>query len=222
MKRRQTTFGMIGVTCMLALLSFGAQAQDDSLLDQAFGFLQQGQYQSAEDAANAYLSANPRRYRADFIVAVAECSLHQGMASAMQRIAAIKQDYALEGQAQIDVDRWISECAPEPPAVATPGVTASAIKMKPGFGSAAPNQLTLKALPAMGGLVYGTSYSGDDYVEYSAIASADDCAHVCRLQAPCRSMTYAKSSKKCWLKRSVPPAQPGSDFVSAIKILNGP
>jgi hypothetical protein len=75
-----------------------------------------------------------------------------------------------------------------------------------------------KAPPSMSALVFGTSYSGDDYTELNGVATADDCSRACGLQALCRSMTYAKSTKKCWLKRSVPPAQYGDDFVSAVKL----
>ena len=204
----------------LTLLSFDVLPQTDAALDQAYELLVQEQYQSAEDAANSYLASNPRRYRAEFIVAVAECNLHQGQSRATQRIAALQRDYVLTGEAQRQVQGWIDYCAPARPQVSEPGITISALSRRPEVTSASPNKSNEAALPFMSALVPGTSYSGDDYTELKGIASADECSRECRLQAPCRSMTYAKSSKTCWLKRSVPRAQFGDDFVSAVKRTN--
>ncbi len=200
------------------LLPVETMSQSDTQLDQAYDLLVQGQYQAAENAAAAYLSSNPRRYRAEFIIAVAECNLYQGQPRAMQRIAAVGRDYALAGDAQREVQSWINFCAPAK--ASEPGITVSAITSRPDITSASPNKPNDAALPLMSALIPGTSFSGDDYTERKGMPTAADCSRLCRLQAPCRSMTYAISSKTCWLKSSVPPAQSGSDFVSATKRRN--
>jgi hypothetical protein len=213
MKSREAMLWIAGL-----LLCADVLAQTASTLDQAYNLLAQRQYQQAEDAANAYLAGNPRRYRAEFIVAAAECWLRRGQPGAMRRIAALKQDYVLTDEAQREVAGWIEYCAPaKPQASQPPGVDTSSLTQPPQVTSAAPNKPDSTPLPSMSALVFGTSYSGDDYTELKGIATAEDCSQACRLQAPCRSMTYAKSSKTCWLKRSVPPAQHGDDFVSAVK-----
>jgi hypothetical protein len=219
MKSREAMLRIAGLY-LLTLLSLDVLAQTDSTLDQAYDLLAQNRYQLAANAANAYLAGNPRRYRAEFIVAVAECSLHKGQRRAMQRMAALKRDYDLTGEAQRQVEDWVEYCAPPDPQQKPPGVVSSSITQLPQITSAAANKPNGTALPTMSALVVGTSYSGDDYTELKGIATADDCSRACRLQAPCRSMTYAKSSKTCWLKRSVPPAQRGDDFVSAVKRAN--
>lgn len=217
-----------GLLCMLMLLSLDLLAQD-SILDRAYDLLVKQQYQVAANAAKAYLAANPRRYRADFILAFADCNLPTGKQRGMQRLAAIKSDYVLSEEAESDVESLIAFCAPPKPKPKEPaevksGNTASfssaSITELPQFKSAAPNRTDRTPLPSMSALVRNTSYSGDDYTELQGVATADECSRVCRLQAPCRSMTYAESSKTCWLKRSVPPAQHGKGFVSAIKRMN--
>lgn len=206
---------------MISLTPSITLAQDEASLDRAYDLLLRRQFQSAENIARSYLAKNPRRYRAEFIVAAAECSMNRGQPSAMQRMAALQQAYVLTVAAENEVRDWINYCAPprKQPESTEQGVsvTISALEGLPQLTSAAPNMPNDAPLPRMSGLVVGTSYSGDDYTERHGVSSPDDCARLCRLQAPCRSMTYAISSKTCWLKRSVPPAQAGSDFVSAIK-----
>lgn len=89
----------------------------------------------------------------------------------------------------------------------------------PGFISATKTEPSLPSpalLPRMTALVGATSYSGDDYAQ-AAVASPGACAEMCRVQTQCRSMTFATSSKTCWLKRSVPPAMHGEGFYSSSK-----
>jgi len=217
-----------GLLYTLMLLSLEVLAQD-STLDRAYDLLVQRQYQAAANAAQGYLAANPRRYRADFILAFADCHLPGGSQRGMQRLGAIERDYVLNREAESDVKSLIAYCAPpkpkaKEPKVAESGNTASfsseSLTQEPEFKSAASNKTDGTPAPLMSALVPNTSYSGDDYTELKGVATADECSRVCRLQAPCRSMTYAESSKTCWLKRSVPPAQPGADFVSAFKRMN--
>jgi len=220
MEGKEISLRMAGLCCLITLLSPNAFAQAEVTLDRAYQLLVQNKYQLAKNAANEYLATNPRRYRAEFIVSVADCVLHRGQSSAMQGMAALKRDYALNEEAEKEIEAWIAYCAPKQPQSDQPGVSVSALMRLPEIASAAPAKPNRKPLPPMSDLIHGTSYSGDDYTELSGIAAAEDCARACRLQAPCRSMTYAKSSKKCWLKRSVPPAQYGDDFVSAVKQVN--
>jgi hypothetical protein len=86
----------------------------------------------------------------------------------------------------------------------------SAAKVEPSTAPPIPS-------PRMSPLVGAISYSGGDYAAVSA-ASPGACAEMCRTQAQCRSMTYAPSSQKCWLKQSVPPAMQGEGFYSSIKV----
>lgn len=223
MKIKEAMFRIAGLICLVTFVSLDAFAQADSTLDQAYDLLVRQENQLAAKAANAYLAKNPRRYRAEFIVAVAECRLHKGRQDAMQRMAALKRDYVLTSEAQLEVDSWISFCAPpkpEPHETGEAGVAIAALTSAPQIKSAAANKPNERPLPLMSALVFGTSYSGDDYTELKSVQTADDCSRACRLQAPCRSMTYAKSSKTCWLKKSVPPAEYGEDFVSATKRVN--
>ena len=216
-----------GLLCMLMLLSLNVVAQD-SMLDRAYDLLAQGQYQAAAKAAQGYLEANPRRYRADFILAVANCHLPTEKQRGMQRLKAIQRDYVLNGKAESEVESWVAYCAPSKPGAKEPEVAegntatfaSASLTAPPEFKSAALNETDQTPLPPMSDLALKTSFSGDDYTERQNVATAEECSRLCRLQAPCRSMTYAKSSKKCWLKRSVPPAQHGEDFVSAFKRMN--
>jgi hypothetical protein len=196
-----------GLLCTLMLLSLDAFAQD-SELDRAYDFLFHQQYEAAAKVGNAYLAANPRRYRADFIVAFADCHLDAGKQRGMRRLAAIERDYVLSGAAESDVKSLIAFCSAPKPKREEPAnqasdsgnrqsFTSDSLTGPPPIKSAAPNQTDETPLPPMSGLVRNTSYSGDDYAERKGVASADECSRVCRVQAPCRSMTYAQSSKTC-------------------------
>lgn len=218
-----------GLLCALLLLSPHLASAQESLLDQAYNYLEHDDASGAAQLVRTYLASNPRRYRADFLAAVAACKLAPGSPSARQKIAAVKDDYVLTADAQQQVDAWIAQCAGV--RAAAPGRTspdgesfvADYVRKRPvplTIASAAANEPNPAPARRMSGLVDGTSYSGDDYAEFRGVATASDCAQLCRAQAPCRSMTYARSTRTCWLKRSVPPAQQGGDFVSASKIMN--
>jgi hypothetical protein len=221
---KSKNLALLGCIYLLTALCAPVFAQDE-MLDQAFARLEQRDYTGAGNLARTYLGSNPRRYRAEFIVAVADCSQQPNSGAAQQEIRALKQDYYLDGDAAREVDRWIANCPPAPVVAHGEtsdgvGMSASAITSPPTFASAAPNKPNPTALRRMGPLVYTTSYSGDDYDERHGVPTPDECSRLCQLQAPCRSMTYATSSHICWLKRSVPPAQHGNGFVSAVKNMN--
>lgn len=211
-------FRRTGLLLVLILVSVDVFAQV-SLLDRAYDHLDKRQYAAAAAAATAYLNANPRRYRADFILAFAQCNLQTERQRGMERVAAIERDYVLTGEAERDVASLIAFCAPKPktePTTENAGnkdsFTSDSLEGLPRFKSAASDKTDW-----MSALVPGTSYSGDDYKTLIGFERADQCSEMCRAEERCRSMTYAKSSKTCWLKRSVPPAQQGADFVSAFK-----
>jgi hypothetical protein len=221
MTSRNTMRGIASLLSLLMLVPLTASGQSDSSLDQAYQYLVAQQFQPAENIAKAYLVSNPRRYRAEFIIAVAECRLNE-RSIALQRLAIIKRDYVLDQETLREVNGWVDYCTPQkapesPSEESNVGFSGQAVTQFPQLTSATPDKIDRRPLPLMGGLVPDTSYSGDDYNELKEIASATQCAQICRVQAPCRSMTYAPSSKTCWLKRSVPPAQHGAGFVSSVK-----
>lgn len=209
--------GLWPLACLLIMLTPYSVTATESTLDQAYALLEQGDFQAAGNLARGYLATNPRRYRAEFIVAVTDCRLRRGSDDALREIAALKEDYVLSAEAETEVNGWIAFCSPTPQ-VSQSGVTVSARTNLPKVASAAPSKVDPAALPRMSALVDRTSYSGDVYDERKGIASAADCSRLCRVQAPCGSMTYAKSTKTCWLKRRVPPAKQSNDFISAIKL----
>jgi hypothetical protein len=202
-------------------------AQSDPLLSQAYDALTQGRYAVAVNASGRYLSTHPRRYTADFIHAAGECGLHPGSPAAVAQMEAVRDGYDLTPAAASDVSAWLRKCQKAPVAYRSPapsgdvGESSSALTAPPapaGATSARPDAPQPRSRPPMGGLVPATSYSGDDYANGPA-ASAAECSHRCLVQAPCRSMTYDTYAKICWLKRSVPPAQHGANFVSAVKAM---
>lgn len=212
------------IFCMAVMLPLDVIAAPPEL-DQAAQFLEAKNYTAAGNLARAYLSNHPRRYRADYILAVSECKTSRGLPDAQRRIRAVKADYSLDSVRAKEVDRWIAACIPppQPPpaglAANDVGSTSSSLTVTPSVASASSTISEEPVLrPQMGALVLATSYSGDDYAHPSA-NSAQDCVRLCFFQAPCRSMTYDETTKICWLKRSIPPARHGSGFTSAVKLV---
>ena len=219
------------LACAGLILPGAAAGQGDPTLIQAYDSLSRGDYGAAVQLSNAYLASHPPAFQAGFIHAMGLCGLAAG--SGLDELSALLGGYALNTTAQAQVVSGIAWCQPPPPppspqAEGSGGAATSALgsppkpeppsSPMPNLSSAAPGAPQPRQLEPMGQLVTGVSYSGDDYHSQTT-ASPAACAQLCRLQAPCRSMTYSYSSKTCWLKRSVPPAQQGSDFVSAAKIM---
>jgi hypothetical protein len=233
----------VGLACLLGILSCPALAQSDQTLEDAYSALKAKDYQQARSFARAYLLEHPRRYAADFIIAVSDCNLWPGEAAGREGLSEIRQDYDLTPDAKAEIDHWSSTCAStgeegdEPPvregednentntlsfleegdrSTTTPLLT----PVEPARRSRM-NAISSVAAPHMSELQMNMAYAYDDYAERQNVASAAGCSEICRTEATCRSMTYAKSSQKCWLKRSVPSASSGpgaEDFVSSYKI----
>jgi len=204
--------------------------QTNTSLDQAYNLLASGNYPAAREIAQAYLNRHSPAYRAEFIRAASDCKIGRGSESARQEMSALINDYDL-GQRQLDgVNLWLNSaglCKPIPTHVAPHNESGnSETSITQGLGSSpaslvksiAPFEPNPVPLPLMSSFRYSTSFSGDDYGHLNGVKSAVDCSQTCRRQAPCRSMTYDTNAKICWLKRSTPPAQHGTQFISAFKL----
>jgi thioredoxin-like negative regulator of GroEL len=129
---------------VLMLSSSQLAGAQEALLDQAFNYLEHGDSKNAWNLVSQYLGANPRRYRADFLAAVAACQINRGEAGAMQMIAAVKSDYILTADAERQVNRWITYCAGASASHGAPqrgtsggeGYDASAVSQEPAVPSA--------------------------------------------------------------------------------------
>lgn len=202
----------------IILVAFGAPPLRADTLTDAAARLKARQYASALSKVNAYYSAGgARRYRADFIRAASECRLYYNNS----RLKALQVDYLLPSAAAAEVSSWITSCKPPPPKVATSnGVSSitSGLTSEPTANSADSGPEP-RPLPRMSPIILRTGYIGDDYA-WPTLASAEACRQVCRMQAPCRSMTYDLNTKKCWLKRSVPGVGHGDNFVASFKYPN--
>lgn len=215
----------------LALLALVVSApffagQASPILDQAFEFLSKYQYQAARDRAQYYLDRNPPSYRAEFIRAASDCYIEHGSDMARKQMRDLKYYYVLTPRAVDNINNWLNKyCVPPPPKIVSSNGESSSsdyITAQPNrqvIASAASSEPSPLRLPRMSSMRYSTSFSGDDYRHYDGIQSPEQCAEICRRQELCRSMTYIKSDKICWLKRSMPAAQHGDDFVSAFKIV---
>jgi hypothetical protein len=204
-----------------------AHAQADPTLTAAYNALSNGQYGSAVKYSAQYLASNPHRYDADFIHAAGQCGLHPGSASAVAEMTAVRDGYDLTPAAASQIAAWLAQCQKAPVKYTPPqsdgdvGSSTSALTAPPkppAASSAAPGAAQPKARLHMGAFVPATSYSGDDY-DHGPAGSPVQCSQRCLAQAPCRSMTYDSFAKICWLKRSVPPALHGANFVSAVKVI---
>jgi hypothetical protein len=200
-----------------------AQAGGDELLNQAVTLLESGEFSAAADLGRDYVSSYGRRYKADFVVAVGDCMTPPRYSQGLSELQALADQYAMNASSATDITYWSSQCAP-PPASSGDGVIAEGLGPLPSrpkafhsISSSASPVAEPKLLSPMSGLVPNTSYSGDDYHQLTT-TSPNMCAAICKVQAPCRSMTYIVSTKACFLKRSVPAAQHGADFISAYKI----
>ena len=223
---------------VVAVVAVALAAPTTSWLDVAYSRLRVRNYPGAKSAVTTHLATNRPTYRAEFIKAVSDCRISQGALPAWNQMFNLKLDYNLSQRQRSNVDEWLNYWC-KPTSLPRPRDQDCAelglCSISQGLGnepteasissatstSAAPSRATLISTippPRMSELEYATSFSGDDYAEYQNIAGPADCAEVCRRQRPCRSMTYATSSKICWLKRSKPAARSGSDFVSSYKI----
>ncbi len=224
----------LGMFCLLWALGSAQAVEAQSALDptlvQAFNDLAAGDYSGAASLARADIQANSHHYNADFVVAVGDCVDYYNGQTGRAELLSLIDNYALPSSSRSQVDYWLARCMPPPPPPPPPsassgdiGMAGSALtgrppppKPSPASATAVPAQEP-GALLRMGALVANTSFSGDDYAD-QRLPSAAACAQACRWQAPCRSMTYIVSAQICYLKRSVPPAQHGADFISAAKI----
>ena len=217
------------IALALALPAAAHADPGDDLLNAAYNALAKGQYGAAISYSNKYLASHPHRYFADFYHAAGQCGLHPGSASAIAEITAVRDGYDLSPAAASDVDWWIDRCQPPVRVSAAAGASgkadagssSSALSVPPkprSVVSSAPGAAEAKPRIHMGGLVQATSYSGDDYA-HALAGSPAECSRRCLAQAPCRSMTYDSYAKICWLKRSVPAAQHGANFISSVKVI---
>lgn len=214
---------------VLAPGAFLLMGQAKELLDRAFLQLKARNYQSAKNTAQTYLNRYPRTYKAEFIRAASNCSLYPGSQLAIRQMSALKYDYPLGATQLANVNVWLNKwCQPRVQARAEDNCNSGECSISSGLGRSPPASDITSAtapepspapLPSMSALQYSVSFSGDDYRHYNNVASPASCAQICRVQTACRSMTYITSARVCWLKRSKPPAQSGSDFTSAYKIL---
>ena len=212
------------ISCAVLVQILPTRAQDDSgaILARAYDSLKSGDYATAKRIAEAYLASYPPNYSIEFIHAVSFCHTSGGSNAAQRELLALEVNYDLSNSAMGQVKSQLSSCRPATQASASNGGSAGVIGQgltgaPPGVDSAAPAQTQPLRFRPMGALVSATSYSGDDYYHYSA-RSPQACSRTCQIQAPCRSMTYDTVAHICWLKRSVPPAQHGDNYVSAVKL----
>jgi len=92
-----------------------------------------------------------------------------------------------------------------------------ASRSKEGSGDALP-AAAVSPPEGMGELMDGQSYAYAGPQEQELTTdSAWQCANVCKNRSSCHSITYAKSTHKCWVKGRVPALSPGGDFVSSRK-----
>ena len=213
------------LTLALASSSLLLLGQAQELLNEAYAALSDRNYSGAKRTAQAYLNQYGRTYKAEFIRAASNCRLYPSSDLGMRQMTALKKDYALSARALSNVNEWLNFwCKPTETAESDDDCNCSvssglgSVPSASAMSSATTSEPSLRPLPQMSTLQYSVSYSGDDYGHYDNVASADACAQICRMQAPCRSMTYITSAKVCWLKRSKPAAMEGSDFISAYKI----
>jgi hypothetical protein len=68
----------------------------------------------------------------------------------------------------------------------------------------------------MGALEYNVSYSGADYRD-EIVGSATACSAICAQEPQCRAFTFIPDQSRCWLKSSVPAAQPAPRMIWAVK-----
>lgn len=213
---------LISCAALVQILPTRAQDETGAILVRAYDSLSRGDYATAQQITQAYIASYPPDYRIGFIHAVSFCHTSGGSDAARRELLALEVDYDLSSTAMGQVNDQLNSCRPAQ-AKASPsndnvaGESGDALTAPPGIDSAAPGQPQPVRFRAMGGLVFATSYSGDDYYHYSA-TSPQACSRTCQVQAPCRSMTYDTYAHICWLKRSVPPAQHGDNYVSAAKL----
>jgi hypothetical protein len=62
-----------------------------------------------------------------------------------------------------------------------------------------------------------TDRPGSDYRSFEALRGLQQCQEACKKDQECRSYTFAKANKRCWLKSSVPSARPSDCCVSGAK-----
>jgi hypothetical protein len=200
-----------------------AQGSGDVILNNAYSLLAAGDYAGAAGQGRSYQSSYPRRFDADFIVAVGDCMAPTSTTNGVSELQALINAYALDTPTLNTIHYWMGNCrrTPPPPQSASSGVGMSASSLTGKPPPPPPEKIQRpniqpRPLPPMSALIADTSFSGDDYWHMQA-PSAASCAQSCRFEAMCRSMTYIIKAHICYLKRSVPPAQRGGDFVSAFK-----
>jgi hypothetical protein len=217
---------LFSCAAFVQILPTRAQDESGALLAQAYDSLSRADYVAAEQISRTYLASYPANYKIAFIHAVSLCNTSRGSDQAQRELFALEEDYALSDTALEQVNGQLDFCRAEAKSAASAtaanntdvGVSSQGLSgPPPGVDSAGPTQPQPNRFRDMGSLVSATSYSGDDYYHYSA-KTPQQCSNTCRIQAPCRSMTYDLYAHVCWLKRSVPPARHGDNFVSAIKL----
>lgn len=67
------------------------------------------------------------------------------------------------------------------------------------------------------GLEFGYDRNGGDYRSIANVADPTTCARQCAGDAPCKAWTYNTSTRRCWLKDEVRPAQPSNIAVSGVR-----
>lgn len=217
--------GILSLFLLTAPAFVAAQSNSDDILNAAYKSLAAGDYAGAARKGRVYQASNPRRFDADFVVAVGDCIAPTPTSAGVSELRTIIDDYVLDLATLNAVRYWMSRCRALPPkqpqqeSNSGVGVVSSGLSVPPPRPS--PENIrrpTIQphAIPRMSALISATSFSGDDYRSMRATSPAS-CAQSCRYEAMCRSMTYIISARLCYLKRSVPPAQHGGDFVSALK-----
>ena len=58
---------------------------------------------------------------------------------------------------------------------------------------------------------------GSDYKDV-VVSGFQACMDACVREAPCRAVTFNKTSRQCWMKNSVPLRRPDPAYDSAVKI----
>jgi PAN domain len=223
--RPQQFVALVSMCVFVSPHMVDAQGSGDVILDNAYNSLAAGDYAGAAVQGRAYQSSYPRRFDADFIVAVGDCMAPTSTTNGLAELQALINAYVLDTPTVNSIRYWMGNCRstppPPPPESASSGVGISVSGLTGKPPPPPPEQIQRpksqpRPLPPMSALIADTSFSGDDYWHMQSPSPAS-CAQSCRFESMCRSMTYIIKAQICYLKRSVPPAQHGSDFVSAFK-----